>query len=78
MVWFGMDLKADSVPPPAMGRDAFHWTGLVQAVSNLEWSFPGFTCILQLFGQCSLLPLISHRESDLPVKDVTGDASLHC
>ncbi|RMB98546.1 hypothetical protein DUI87_24760 [Hirundo rustica rustica] len=37
--WFGLGrtLKTISFPPPAMGRDIFHYPRLLQAPSNLAW-----------------------------------------
>jgi len=36
MVWVGRELKDHLVPtPPAKGRDTFHQTSLLQALSNL-------------------------------------------
>ena len=36
MIWVGRDLKSHPVPPPAKGRDTFHWPRLLQApMSNL-------------------------------------------
>ena len=58
MFWVGRDLKVHPVPPPATGRDTFHYSRLLQATSSLalDTSRDG-----EDFNQGKDFPSPSHR-----------------
>lgn len=41
MVWVGGDLKGHVIPPPAIGRDTFHYPMVLRALSSLALDTSG-------------------------------------